>query len=93
MPQQERAWFNQPIGVVLALVVSVASAWTLPPTQDLKGVVVSAKGVPIASALCVLKGVGLPAEGVAVTTNEHGDFDFPGSNPARTTCRARPWDT
>ncbi len=81
MPQQERAWFNQPIGVVLALVVSVASAWTLPPTQDLKGVVVSAKGVPIASALCVLKGVGLPAEGVAVTTNEHGDFDFPGLEP------------
>ena len=45
--------------------------------------VVSAKGLPIAAALCTLKGVGLPAEGIGVTTNERGEFDFPGLEPGQ----------
>jgi hypothetical protein len=78
MPRQEEILFNQAIGAVFTLLVSAAFAWPLPPTQDLKGVVVSAKGLPIAAALCTLNGVGLPAEGIGVTTNERGEFDFPG---------------
>ena len=69
------------MGVALALVVSVAAAWPLPQAQDLKGVVVSTKGLPIAAALCTLKGVGLPAEGISVTTDERGRFGFPGLEP------------
>jgi hypothetical protein len=78
MPLQDKVSFNQTIGAVFTLLVSVAFAWPLPPTQDLRGVVVSAKGLPIAAALCTLNGVGLPAEGIGVTTNERGEFDFPG---------------
>ena len=78
MPRQEEILFNQAIGAVFTLLVSAAFAWPLPPTQDLRGVVVSAKGLPIATALCTLNGVGLPAEGIGVTTNERGEFDFPG---------------
>ena len=81
MLREKGVGFNQPIGVVLALVVAVAAAWPLPQAQDLKGVVVSAKGLPIAAALCTLKGVGLPAEGISVTTDERGKFDFPGLEP------------
>ena len=80
---QKGVSFNQPIGVVVALVISVAAAWALPPTQDLRGVVVNAKGMPIAAALCTLQGVGLPAEGIGVTTNERGEFDFPGLEPGQ----------
>ena len=83
MPRQESFRLNQPIGVVVALVVSVAAAWSLPPTQDLKGAVVSAKGVPIAAALCTLKGIGLAADGIGVTTNERGEFAFPGLEPGQ----------
>ncbi len=83
MTRQSGVWFNQPLGMVVALVVSVAAAWSLPPTQDLKGSVLSAKGLPIAAALCTLKGVGLPSEGISVTTSERGEFDFPGLEPGQ----------
>ena len=74
MPLQDKVSFNQTIGAVFTLLVSVAFAWPLPPTQDLRGVVVSAKGLPIAAALCTLNGVGLPAEGIGVTTNDVNDW-------------------
>ena len=83
MTRQSGVWFNQLLGMVVALVVSVAAAWSLPPTQDLKGSVMSAKGLPIAAALCTLKGVGLPSEGISVTTSERGGFDFPGLEPGQ----------
>jgi hypothetical protein len=83
MPRQSGVGFNQALGMVVALVVSVAAAWALPPTQDLRGVVVSASGLPVAAALCTLKGAGLPAEGIGVTTNERGEFDFPGLEPGQ----------
>ena len=83
MTRQSGVWFNQLLGMVVALVVSVAAAWSLPPTQDLKGSVMSAKGLPIAAALCTLKGVGLPSEGIGVTTSERGGFDFPGLEPGQ----------
>ena len=83
MPGKRGVWLDQPIGVVFALLVSVAAAWPLPQTQDLKGVVVGAKGSPIAEALCTLKGVGLPAQGIVVTTDERGRFDFPGLQPGQ----------
>ena len=90
MHRENGVWFNQPGGVVLALVAAVVAACALPPTQDLKGVVVSAKGLPIAAALCTLKSVGLPAEGIGVTTDERGQFDFPGLEPGEydLTCAA-----
>src|SRR5208282_739115 len=65
MPHKKGVWLHQSIGVFLALVVSISVAWPLPQTQDLKGVVVSAKGSPIADALCTLTGVGLPMEGIS----------------------------
>ena len=76
--------------VVFALMVAVVTIWALPPTQDLKGVVVSAKGLPIAAAVCTLNGVGLPAEGIDVVTNERGQFAFPGLEPGsyNLTCAA-----
>jgi len=49
----------------------------------MKGVVVSADGLPIAAALCTLNGTGLPTEGIGVTTNERGEFDFPGLEPGQ----------
>jgi hypothetical protein len=81
MPRKKGVGFHQPMGVVLALAVSVVAAWPLPQMQDLKGVVVSAKGPPIADALCTLKGFGLTAQGIVVTTDERGRFDFPGLRP------------
>ncbi len=78
MHRQKRLWCNLPLGAVATLAVTIAVARPFPPTQDLKGSVVSASGVPIAAAVCTLKGVGLPAEGIAITTNERGEFDFPG---------------
>ena len=39
--------------------------------------------MPLAGALCTLKGVGLPAEGIALTTGERGKFDFPGLQPGQ----------
>ena len=81
MLRKERDWFVQSMVVVIALMVAAVAMWALPPTQDLKGVVVSAKGLPIAAAVCTLKGVGLPAEGLDLVTNERGQFSFPGLQP------------
>ena len=53
-----------PCGLILALMVSVVGGWTFPQTQDLKGVVVSPKDLPIAGAVCTLRGEGLPPEGM-----------------------------
>jgi hypothetical protein len=47
----------------------------------LKGEVVSAKDLPIAGAICTLRGHGLSNEGVAVTTGEKGGFEYPGLAP------------
>lgn len=63
--------------------VSVVVAWTLPQTQDLKGVVVNVKGAPVDAAVCTLTGVGLPAAGISITTDERGKFDFPGLEPGK----------
>jgi TonB dependent receptor/Carboxypeptidase regulatory-like domain len=63
---------------VLLLAVFTATAWAFPQTQDLKGEVVNAKGLPIAGAICTLKGNRLPGEGVEVITGERGGFAFPG---------------
>lgn len=85
MPRRKAFWFSQGIVLVLACLCGVASAWPLPQTQELKGVVVNVKGSPLADAVCTLKGVGLAAEGIVVTTDEHGRFDFPGLEPGRYT--------
>ncbi|HWU40300.1 MAG TPA: carboxypeptidase-like regulatory domain-containing protein, partial [Candidatus Acidoferrum sp.] len=65
----------------LVLAVFTAAGWAFPQTQDLKGEVVNAKGLPIADAICTLTGNRLPAEGVVVTTGERGGFGFPGLVP------------
>ena len=77
MPLQSGVRFQLPIGVVLAVLLFAAVAGAKPQTQDLKGVVANAKGQPVAGAVCTLKGVGLPSEGVVETTDEHGRFAFP----------------
>src|SRR5208337_2822943 len=68
---------------VLILVLFTAAAWAFPQTQDLKGEVVNAKGLPIADAICTLRGNRLPAEGIVVTTGERGGFGFPGLVPGK----------
>lgn len=83
MAQKTGAWARRPIGVLLVWAISVAAAWASPQMQDLKGVVVNTKGVPLAGAHCTLKGLGLPAEGMAVNTGERGGFDFPGLQPGQ----------
>ena len=83
MARKYGVWFKKPAGIVLALAVSMVTAWPKPQTSEMKGVVVSAKGAPIADALCTLKGVGLPTGGIVVTTDERGRFDFPGLQPGQ----------
>jgi hypothetical protein len=83
MPLDKGTWCHRVMGVTLALTLFSAAAWALPPTQDLKGVVVGSKGTPLADARCTVKGVGLRAEGIEVTTDEHGRFDFPGLQPGQ----------
>jgi hypothetical protein len=69
--------------LLLALAVFVATARALPQTLDFKGVVVGTKELPIAGAICTLRGQGLPEEGISVTTGERGGFDFPGLPPGK----------
>ncbi len=83
MARKYGVWFKKPAGIVLALAVSMVAAWPKPQTSEMKGVVVSAKGSPIADALCTLKGVGLPTGGIVVTADERGRFDFPGLQPGQ----------
>ena len=83
MPRENQIWPRHLTGVLLALTLSVAAAWPLPQTQDLKGTVVGANGSPVAEALCTLKGVGLPVEGITMTTGERGTFVFPGLQPGQ----------
>src|SRR5208283_1942886 len=83
MPQERTTWDHRTMGLFLALTLSAAGVWAIPQTQDLKGVVVGAKGTPIGEARCTLHGVGLPSEGIVVTTDEHGRFDFPGLQPGQ----------
>jgi hypothetical protein len=44
---------------------------------------VSAKDLPIASAVCTLRGKALPIEGIPVTTGERGEFAYPGWPPGK----------
>jgi hypothetical protein len=71
------------MGVFLALLLSGAAAWPLPQMQDLKGVVIGMNGVPLADAHCTLKGGSLATEGIAMTTDERGRFEFPGLQPGQ----------
>lgn len=65
--------------VLSAAVLSYASV--LPQTQPISGQVLDEKGQPIAGALCTLSGRALPEEGLSVTTDEKGEFQFPGLVP------------
>jgi carboxypeptidase family protein/TonB-dependent receptor-like protein len=54
---------------------------TMPQVRDLTGQVVGEQGEPIPGAVCTLKATrhgDLPEEGVTVTTDEKGNFKFPG---------------
>jgi len=57
----------------------------LPQAQDLRGEVVGENNKPIAGAACTLTAtspqVQLPEQGLSVTTEEKGQFDFPGLLP------------
>lgn len=83
MPPLRGVRVHSPIGVVLAVLFSVTAAGAVPQTQELKGVVANQKGLTIAEAVCTLQGVGLPSQGVVVTTDERGRFDFPGLEPGQ----------
>ncbi len=77
-PERNSASMAPPSLTVLLLVVFTAASWAFPQTQDLKGEVVNAKDLPIAGAICTLRGNRLPTEGIVVTTGERGGFSFPG---------------
>ncbi len=77
MRARESVWTIRPCLTAVALSLLTEAAWTLPQTQDLHGDVVSTSGLPIAGAICTLRGNGLP-EGVTVTTGERGGFSFRG---------------
>ena len=85
MPREKVSCSHRMVGLLLALTLSVVAAWALPQTQDLRGVVVSTQGAPLADARCTLKGVGLRTEGIVVTTGERGRFEFPGLQPGQYT--------
>jgi len=68
---------------VIALSAFATTAWTLPPTQDLRGEVVGVNGAPIAGAVCTLRGQSLPAQGIPVVTGERGEFGYPGLLPGK----------
>ncbi|HUI41702.1 MAG TPA: carboxypeptidase regulatory-like domain-containing protein, partial [Terriglobia bacterium] len=51
-------------------------------TQDLHGQVLNPQNQTIAGALCTLTGGMLPQEGLSVTSDEQGNFGFPGIAPA-----------
>jgi hypothetical protein len=59
-------------------------------TQDLKGEVINEKGEAIAGAVCTLRGLVLPEQGLSNTTGEKGEFDFQGLVPGayELTCAA-----
>src|SRR5271157_4945137 len=83
MSWEKGTWFHRTMGLVLSLTLSAGAAWAIPQTQNLKGVVIGVKGTPISDARCTLNGLGLPSEGIVVTTDEHGRFDFPGLQPGQ----------
>jgi hypothetical protein len=62
----------------------------LPDTQSLRGKVVDRNGAPIAGAVCTLRGRTTPEQGLPVTTNDRGAFEFTGLIPGtyRVTCAA-----
>jgi hypothetical protein len=53
----------------------------LPQTQGLKGQVLTDQNVPIPNAVCSLAGHSLPQGNLQTTTDEQGNFDFPGLMP------------
>ena len=53
----------------------------LPTTQAVRGEVFDEKNLPIAEAVCTLKGRLLPAEGLTSTTDRKGQFEFLGLQP------------
>src|ERR1019366_58978 len=83
MLHKKGIWRHRPVEMFLALAVSVAVALAIPQTQDLKGSVTTEAGSPVPAAVCTLKGVGLPAEGIGVTADQRGRFDFPGLQPGQ----------
>src|ERR1019366_3398018 len=90
MPRENVSCSHRMVGLLLALTLSVVAAWALPQTQDLRGVVVSTQGAPLADARCTLRGVSLRTEGIVVTTGERGRLEFPGLQPGQysLTCAA-----
>lgn len=65
------------MAAVLLTLVAV-NAVAVPESRDLRGSVENEKSAPISGAVCTLTGKLLPAAGLSVTTDAHGDFDFPG---------------
>lgn len=65
----------------LAIVSARIHAAPVPQIEDLNGQVTDEKSVPIAGALCTLRATrtgDLPEQGISVTTDERGNFKFPG---------------
>ncbi len=56
-------------------------ARALPPTQNLRGEVLDQKNVPIPDTLCTLTSRVLPSEGLTVSADLKGKFEFPGLQP------------
>lgn len=63
------------------LLAGWCSAWAVPPTQAVRGDVLDEKSAPVAEALCTLTGRLLPTDGLTVTTDYKGHFEFTGLQP------------
>jgi hypothetical protein len=85
MPLKSAAISHRIIGLIVASTLFAVAAWALPQTQDLRGIVSNSAGEPLAEARCTLTGVGLRTEGIGVTTEERGRFEFPGLQPGQYT--------
>ena len=71
------------VGILgIAIFCTPASGAAAPqPTQELRGVVVNEKKIPIGGVTCVLQGGLLPSQGISVTTGDKGGFSIRGLLP------------
>lgn len=81
MTRQLQRWFTVALSAVALATFLPFRAAASPQSESLKGQVVNNKDVPVANAVCSLSGHNLPQQGLQATTDDQGNFDFPGLLP------------
>lgn len=66
---------------VFTVAVLAPRLTALPQSESLTGQVVNNQDVPVPNAVCSLSGHNLPQQGLQTTTDERGNFNFPGVMP------------